>query len=118
MGERPVRSNLSRRAGFDLQEHSRSINGLDAINCARPGPFGNPFIVGRDGSREECVDLYAHMLNGYMVLGKTPSVAELRGARSTVAARLEELRGKNLACWCHLDGKPCHADILLELANR
>jgi len=29
---------------------------------------------------------------------------------------LEELRGKNLACWCPLD-KPCHADILLELAN-
>jgi hypothetical protein len=30
---------------------------------------------------------------------------------------LEELRGKNLACWCPLD-KPCHADILLELANK
>lgn len=28
----------------------------------------------------------------------------------------EELRGKNLACWCPLD-QPCHADVLLELAN-
>lgn len=28
-----------------------------------------------------------------------------------------DLRGKNLACWCALD-KPCHADVLLELANR
>jgi hypothetical protein len=27
------------------------------------------------------------------------------------------LRGKNLACWCPLD-KPCHADVLLELANK
>jgi len=27
------------------------------------------------------------------------------------------LRGKNLACWCPLD-HPCHADVLLELANR
>jgi hypothetical protein len=26
------------------------------------------------------------------------------------------LRGKNLACWCKL-GEPCHADVLLELAN-
>lgn len=34
----------------------------------------------------------------------------LRGA-------LPELRGKNLACWCALD-QPCHADVLLELANR
>ena len=27
-----------------------------------------------------------------------------------------ELRGKDLACWCPLD-EPCHADVLLELAN-
>lgn len=30
---------------------------------------------------------------------------------------IETLRGKNLACWCALD-QPCHADVLLELANR
>lgn len=30
---------------------------------------------------------------------------------------LPELRGKNLACWCR-SGEPCHADVLLELANR
>lgn len=30
--------------------------------------------------------------------------------------KLESLRGKNLACWCPLD-QPCHADVLLELAN-
>jgi hypothetical protein len=29
---------------------------------------------------------------------------------------LGELRGKNLACWCK-PGEPCHADVLLELAN-
>jgi len=30
--------------------------------------------------------------------------------------RFEELRGKNLACWCKI-GEPCHADILLKIAN-
>jgi hypothetical protein len=30
---------------------------------------------------------------------------------------LDELRGKDLACWCRLD-QPCHADVLLELANK
>jgi hypothetical protein len=30
---------------------------------------------------------------------------------------LDELKGKNLACWCPLD-QPCHADILLEMANK
>jgi hypothetical protein len=29
---------------------------------------------------------------------------------------MRELRGKNLACWCK-PGEPCHADVLLELAN-
>ena len=30
--------------------------------------------------------------------------------------RLLTIRGKDLACWCPLD-QPCHADVLLELAN-
>ena len=31
-------------------------------------------------------------------------------------AGVEELRGRDLACWCPLD-RPCHGDVLLELAN-
>ena len=38
------------------------------------------------------------------------------GAKRTHPDTLAELRGKNLACWCALD-QPCHADVLLELAN-
>ncbi|SII07108.1 Uncharacterised protein [Mycobacteroides abscessus subsp. abscessus] len=30
--------------------------------------------------------------------------------------RMTELAGHDLACWCPLD-QPCHADVLLELAN-
>lgn len=37
--------------------------------------------------------------------------------RTRLIKALPRLRGKNLACWCALD-KPCHADVLLELANR
>ena len=37
--------------------------------------------------------------------------------RPTMDEIVAELRGKNLACWCPLDA-PCHADVLLELANR
>jgi len=39
--------------------------------------------------------------------GEAPSIDEIKA----------ELRGKNLACWCPLD-RPCHADVLLEIANR
>jgi hypothetical protein len=38
------------------------------------------------------------------------------GAPPTLKMMCEELAGKNLACFCPLD-QPCHADVLLELAN-
>lgn len=38
------------------------------------------------------------------------------GRRPTLGEIKRELRGKDLACWCPL-GQPCHADVLLELAN-
>ena len=54
----PVRLQLSRRAGFNLQAASHARNGLDAVHVARPGPWGNPFIVGKHGDAAYCVDLY------------------------------------------------------------
>lgn len=103
------RIRLSRARGFRLP--------TGTVNCARPGPLGNPFVVGRDGTRAECVSLYALMLGGFVCLSSGPSVEEQQKARTTVWANLDELRGKDLACWCALDGSPCHADVLLALAN-
>ena len=37
-------------------------------------------------------------------------------AKSLIDAHIDELRGRDLACWCPLD-QPCHADVLLELAS-
>lgn len=34
-----------------------------------------------------------------------------------VAAIQRDLRGRDLACWCKPD-QPCHADVLLAIANR
>lgn len=114
---KPVRIQLSRRKGFSLHATSHAHNGLNVVSVARPGPFGNPFVVGRDGDRVECVRLFGLMLAGYLAVVATPSIADQRAARETILGRLDELRGKNLACWCRTDGKPCHADVLLELAN-
>ncbi|ASR44920.1 hypothetical protein BEN78_04830 [Xanthomonas citri pv. mangiferaeindicae] len=96
----PVRLQLSRRRGFDLQAHSHAVNGLPATVVARPGRWGNPYRIGVHGDRATCVARYAaHM------------------ATRADALDLAPLRGRNLACWCPLDG-PCHADVLLALANR
>lgn len=114
---RPVRLRLSRRKGFDLQAHSLALKGLPAVVVARPGPWGNPFVVGKDGTREECVRFYKCLLSGYVCLTCKAPVDEQEIALDHARRRYRQLAGKNLACWCPLDGKPCHADVLLELAN-
>lgn len=92
---------------------------------ARPTRWGNPFQVGVHGDRGECVRLYRHCVS---VWPCTPETLELwRSAKGYTALLvalagdvrpvLDVLKGKDLCCWCALD-QPCHADVLLELANR
>jgi hypothetical protein len=97
----PVRIRLRWSKGFNLQATSRAINSLTAVNCARPGKWGNPYYVGHHGTAAECVAKYRKHVLGEVNLNTS----------------MFELRGKNLACWCRL-GAPCHADLLLELAAR
>lgn len=114
----PVRLRLSRAKGFDLQAASIATNGLPAVNVARPSKWGNPFIVGKDGTRSECVDFYITMLTQGYFIALSPSVEQQSEIRHHVSDNLASLKGRNLACWCALDGKPCHADVLLTAARR
>lgn len=74
--------------------------GSGGVYVGRPTKWGNPFVIGPDGTREEVIQKYREWLKARMVEGLDPS----------------ELRGKDLVCWCA--PLPCHADILLEVANR
>jgi hypothetical protein len=71
----------------------------------------------RWATREEIVELFRRTLvePDLGMVGAYPSRAG-RFAKVTVADIRIELAGRDLACWCDLD-KPCHADLLLELAN-
>ena len=68
---------------------------VSLTSCIASGVFASP---------EAAVDMYRWWMT------HSPEARKLRDA-------LHELRGKDLACWCPLD-KPCHADVLLEIANR
>jgi hypothetical protein len=91
-----------------------------AIVVCRPSRFGNPFRIGMFVSdhgvlktKADCVNVYREwvllMLSGSY--GKRPEQAVLMGKI------LRDLEGRDLACSCK-PGEPCHADVLLELANR
>ena len=104
----PRRIRLSRAKGWRLPE--------GAVNCSRPGPLGNPFKVGRDGTREECVRLYRTLLSGLVVFGPGATTDEQVDALNYLVDHREELRGRDLSCWCALDG-PCHAEVILKAVN-
>jgi hypothetical protein len=115
---RPVRLQLSRAKGFNLKALSKATNGLDVVNVARPSIWGNPFKVGRlvacsCRSAGEC----SH--NTFIRETAAEAVTDYRALPRSEKRRTairKALRGKNLACWCK-PGEPCHADVLLELAN-
>jgi len=71
------------------------------VYIGRPTKWGNPFKIGRDGSRQEVIHKYKDMIIANAQLFKQIHV---------------ELKGKTLGCWCKPD--PCHGDVLAELADR
>ncbi|WP_230670981.1 DUF4326 domain-containing protein [Rathayibacter sp. Leaf248] len=114
----PERIRLSRQKGY------RKPAG--AVVVSRPSKWGNPYRVAKTGPREfpwevsdgtivetatearaHAVELFQKLLGPIGVSGYDPTTLEqLR----------TELGGRDLACWCPLD-QPCHADVLLRLAN-
>jgi hypothetical protein len=105
------RVQLSRRRGFKLPPNT--------VNVARPSRWGNPFIVGKHGTREQCVKLFRLMCGGLLCISVDSDCADAQQRFMKWAkANIWRLRGKDLACWCRLDGKPCHADVLLEAADQ
>ncbi|WP_435105246.1 DUF4326 domain-containing protein [Arhodomonas sp. AD133] len=87
----------------------------NTVKVDRSTRWGNPFVVGRHGDREACVRLYHRLLAGELCHGMDNLDAQRR-TLIQVRGHLHELTGRNLACWCPLDA-PCHADVLLALAN-
>lgn len=119
----PKRIQRKRTKGWKMPE--------GAIYVGRPTKWGNPFVAYRDGhdgydphsvGPEIAVASYRRMLSSE---GTVCSIPVTRWPKGKIPAesmwiKIEdikrELRGKDLACWCPLD-QPCHADVLLEIAN-
>ncbi len=67
------------------------------IYIGRPSKWGNPFVIGKDGDREQVIEKYREWIK------QQPELLE----------SLPELKGKVLGCWC--PPKKCHGDVLVEL---
>jgi hypothetical protein len=101
----PKRIQRQRTKGWRMPE--------GAVYVGRPTRWGNPWFLGSplighrpdstDWDGDDIVRWYRLWVHEH-ALAADPSF-------------LDTLRGRDLACWCSLD-QPCHADVLLELANR
>jgi hypothetical protein len=71
------------------------------VYIGRPSKFGNPFFIGKDGTREEVIAKYRALI----LSDKSPVSME----------EIKALKGKVLACHCA--PLACHGDVLAEIAN-
>lgn len=116
----PVRIQRKRTKGWRMPENT--------VCVTRPGHWGNPFCVGETSNKAMLRKWDWSLKPGHWD-GICPTAEEaVRRFRCCIAfdgasawLAKEELRGKNLACWCaiHRDDEyvPCHADVLLSIAN-
>ena len=98
-----------------------------AVYVGRPGKWGNPYAIDRLSAHEyvgldpdgtESIDGWGgrnFAAEWAVRMYRADLVASVLGAEVYDRIR-HELAGKDLACWCPLD-QPCHADVLLEIAN-
>lgn len=70
------------------------------VRIDRQSEWGNPYVVGKDGSRSEVIAKYREWIS------EQPRLIE----------KIPSLAGKKLGCWC--SPKPCHGDVLVELFQR
>jgi len=69
------------------------------VYIGRPSKWGNPFVIGKDGTRDEVIQKFCDYL----------------ATRHDLLADLAELQGKTLGCWCAPHA--CHGDILAQLVD-
>jgi hypothetical protein len=78
----------------------KSTAPANAVYIGRPTKWGNPFVIGPDGTRQEVVQKY----KDYIL------------SNQSLLSQVQELRGKDLICFCA--PQQCHGDVLIELANQ
>jgi hypothetical protein len=108
----PDRIQLSRAKGWKMPENTVKVD--------RSTKWGNPWcVVNEDDANLWIAEAKTLRFVEIVPDGIDPAehlIAYFRARSVDTLPNLAPLRGKNLACWCK-PGTPCHADVLLVIAN-
>lgn len=74
----------------------------------RPSFLGNPFQIGKDGTRTEVIEKYKTYF-----YSRLSSDVQFQDYMIRLAAELKKINSLNLICWCN--PLPCHGDIIKQL---
>lgn len=110
MSDAPRRIQLSRKKGWKMPENTVKVD--------RSTKWGNPWPIGEVGPLLRTAPDAVGAVGLFRMMMDDDEMRSSAGYPSDISA----LRGKNLACWCQLVDQhgnhvPCHADVLLALAN-
>lgn len=106
----PIRHQIRRAKGFRFPAGAKKVD--------RSTGFGNPFVVGVHGRREDCVRWHARLINdGFCQYTNREHMLQQRDHYLYVRENISKLFGKDVACFCPLDA-PCHGDNYLAMASR
>jgi len=92
----------------------------NTVKIDRTTRYGNPFEVSENKDAGWSIKGPDFVRSGLSSRAEASTIAVeayRKWAEEGNAPNLGAIRGKNLACWCPLDGA-CHGDVLLKLANR
>lgn len=104
----PIRVQLKRGKGWKMPPNTIIVD--------HRSRWGNPFIVGKDGTAQECVNKYAAEMLPYTHRPPNNGLDKFFISEANLRDMTDHLKGKNLGCWCKI-GSPCHADLLLAWVN-
>ena len=115
---KPKRVQRKRTKGWRMPENTVAVT--------RPSEWGNPFKIGHHYKKHVGAFVYLEAYEGNQdetyttIANAEEAVAWYRWYMTRSVSKIQnvidQLSGKDLACWCPLD-QPCHADVLLEITS-
>mgnify|MGYP001584844921 CR=1 FL=1 len=108
---KPIRIQRKRTKGWKMPENT--------IYVGRPSKWGNPFLVGVAHLDDKNKWIPRSKIEAYLCFKEWFNRLWINRMNNLMESKypIKELKYKNLCCWCRLN-QPCHADVLLEIANK
>ncbi len=115
-----VRQNLAKRKRSPSHPDAIYIGRENRTYCLRRSPLANPFVIGKDGNKDEVVEKYRQWLWGEIQKGRV-NENEVWKELKRILSDIKQLDSEDdfirLRCWCSKESEKCHGDVVISCLN-